>query len=376
VGLGLYFSTLAYSVYILPVLSFLAQFRAPSEEALRAEEEALRAMVPGPFNWCLTTDLFALATHYGQARSFPSLCHLSLSARTRMVLCENSSRGGLQVDQKCIGVYRAARVSNQPIARQHLWGDWYDAGILKQMRDSEAQLGEYGLSPSGLWELARGGTDPEDDRGPRNKMARKCFQKTIRKELVKKLEVNKVARMRFKLERWNLSGFPGLTASRFLCALEVVKTNLPPKVGAAVLRTAWNGWCTSRRFQQHGRCVFGCQSFIQEDSIEHYSGCAVGLFFLRQKLRFRERVDRGHLIVLGANSGNQSDETWCKLALWSFVMYKAFNHLRNRHGRDLDADEVIGLMGQYLSDGVAGHNGASRLLDNCWRQDLSLQCPP
>jgi hypothetical protein len=365
VGLGLYFSTLAYSVYILPVLSFLAQFRAPSEEVLRAEEEALRGMVPGPFNWCLTNDLFALATHYGQARSFPSLRHLSLSARARMVLCENSSRGGLQVHQKCIGVSLAARFSNQPPARQHLWGEWYDAGILQQMRDSEAQLGEYGLSSSGLWELARGGTDPGEDRDPRNKMARKCFQKTIRRELVKKLEVNKVARMRFKLERCNLSGFPGLTASRFLCALEVVKANLPPKVGAAVLRTAWNGWCTSRRFQQHGKCVFGCQSLIQEDSIEHYSGCAVGLFFLRQKLRFRDKVDRGHLIVLGANSGNQSDETWCKLALWSFVMYKAFNHLRHRRCRDLSADEVIGLMGQYLGDGVAGHEGASRFLGSC-----------
>ena len=92
-GLGFCFASLSYSVYILPVLSFLAQFRKPCEKALQAEEEALRMLVPGPWVWCRTSDLYLLSSKYEQARDFASLSHLSLAARARLFKCENSSRG-------------------------------------------------------------------------------------------------------------------------------------------------------------------------------------------------------------------------------------------------------------------------------------------
>ena len=45
---------------------------------------------------------------------------------------------------------------------------------------------------------------------------------------------------------------------------------------AAVLKTAWNGWGTSRRFQGAGAhqttCLLGCQ-LRARDSIEHYDHC-------------------------------------------------------------------------------------------------------
>jgi len=40
VGLGLYWTSLAYSTYVLPVLSFLAQFRIPSADVISAEDAA------------------------------------------------------------------------------------------------------------------------------------------------------------------------------------------------------------------------------------------------------------------------------------------------------------------------------------------------
>ena len=49
VGLGLQYATLAYTVYVFPILSFLAQFKIPDEGVLASEDKALRAMVPGPF---------------------------------------------------------------------------------------------------------------------------------------------------------------------------------------------------------------------------------------------------------------------------------------------------------------------------------------
>ena len=107
--------------------------------------------------------------------------------------------------------------------------------------------------------------------------------------------------------------------------------------------------------------------------MEHYSVCSVGLRFLREKLHYKERVGKGHLIVLGVDSGTQSVENICRFALWSFVMYKAFNHLRCRSsGASLAEDEVLGLMNQYLKDGVGGHAGACNFLENCWRRDFRI----
>ena len=47
------------------------------------------------------------------------------------------------------------------------------------------------------------------------------------------------------------------------------------RVAAAVWRTLWNGWKTSRRMQGTGglpRCVFGCAASVR-DSMEHYASC-------------------------------------------------------------------------------------------------------
>ena len=52
-----------------------------------------------------------------------------------------------------------------------------------------------------------------------------------------------------------------------------MKSAVPPRVKAALVRTWFNGWCTGRRFQrQDCSCIFGCSA---EDSIEHYSECRV-----------------------------------------------------------------------------------------------------
>ena len=185
------------------------------------------------------------------------------------------------------------------------------------------------------------------------------FQKVVTKELKRTTAINKVSRMRFKLERWALGGRPGDTASRFLRAQEVIKQYLPPKVSSAVLRASWNGWCTERRFQRHGTCVFRCGSFMEEDSIEHYAGCRVCVAFLRQRLYYLEPLTRGHLVVLGTNVGMSRDEDLVKLALWVYTLYKTFNHLRYRLGAQLSESELEGLMSANLHEGVAGCQAAS-----------------
>ena len=148
---------------------------------------------------------------------------------------------------------------------------------------------------------------------------------------------------------------------------------LPPRVGAASLRTAWNGWCTNKRFQGRGSCVFGCGCFVQEDSIEHYAGCRYCVSFLRERLHFEGPVQRGHLIVLGVNTGSTGTEDLMRLALWIYVLYRTYNRLRHMSIDQRCNTQVRGIMEQYLRDAVCGHDGATTFLNNCWDQGYRHQ---
>ena len=59
-GVGLVLTALAYRVYILPTLSFIAQLHPPPPEWARTEAAALRALVKGPRCWARPTDLHQL----------------------------------------------------------------------------------------------------------------------------------------------------------------------------------------------------------------------------------------------------------------------------------------------------------------------------
>ena len=111
---------------------------------------------------------------------------------------------------------------------------------------------------------------------------------------------------------------------------------------------------------------------MQSDSLEHYCCCPVVVRFLRRKLHYRGDVDKGHLLVLGVNTGPQSHEDTCRLAMWNFCTYKAYNHLRHRQAGLSSEDEVHGLMLQFLRDGVGSYPGAASFLENCWRQDFRI----
>ena len=71
---------------------------------------------------------------------------------------------------------------------------------------------------------------------------------------------------------FRLRGLPGLTASRCIRALKILKPLVAPRVSAAVLRTLRNGWKTTNRFQGSGACVLKCNSWA-EDKIEHCAVC-------------------------------------------------------------------------------------------------------
>ena len=58
-----------------------------------------------------------------------------------------------------------------------------------------------------------------------------------------------------------------------------LKKGATPRVQAAVLKTACNGWGTARRFQTRQtiqtRCLLGCSNEHARDSLEHYDYCQI-----------------------------------------------------------------------------------------------------
>ncbi len=361
--MGLHFSTIAYQTYVLPVLSFLAQFKKPNEKALEAEDKAIRMLVPGPGQWCLKEDFYRLQQCWGQHRSFPSLTDLSLAARTRLYKFENFMRGGLGVKSKFRALQNVIR-DHDSIGRWPEWFSWFNGGIIADVFSCEEELRTLELSIPSLIEAAAPPVEEGDERRT-HKLRRRNFQRTVRRAIFSTHKYNEVERMRHKLGRWCLGDFPGVTSSRCIKALRSLRGLVPPRVSAAVLRTMWNGWCTGRRFQKYDTCCFRCGSFFQEDSIEHYGRCPIVVGFARTKLRIRPNVwNLSYITTLGLAESACTNEDLTVRALWIYAAYRAHNLLRYKPLSA--AEDPADILLQFSKEGSLGHEGAMRTLDTIW----------
>ena len=175
------------------------------------------------------------------------------------------------------------------------------------------------------------------------------------------------ARMRARLERWKLPGFPRVVARKALLHLRQVRALAPPRVGAAVLSTMWNRWTTARRFQKSGKCVFGC-SPTACDSIEHYACCTVVREVALRHLRLRLRAppDAVADFVLADTIPLQPhpQSVLTRLALLIYAVYSAFNAAR--HQPDTTPAVAAGMMHQAILQGAQGHRAAERVLRELW----------
>ena len=158
------------------------------------------------------------------------------------------------------------------------------------------------------------------------------FQKTVRRELDLRCEVNPVSCVRFRFERWNLPGFPGRTAERFVRALSQLKEHLPPQGVCSYFANGLEWVVHEASLPEPWRMCLWMWCFLQADSVEHYSGCRVCVGFLRSRLRYLEPIDRGHLVVLGVHQTYPGLGTLLRLALWNYVLYRSFNHCRHLTG--------------------------------------------
>ncbi len=346
VPMGLQFATVAYGVYILPILSYVAQLEAPPEHAFELEKKVLSIMVPGPYRWILDSDLFQIGEAYGQQRSFPSLRSMAEAAQFRTLHFENAKRGGLHVRSRQMESRRWCRESPF-LERKARWHNWFDHSPARILEDNADRLGRIGITKESTIALIHRPSEEDLDERTLRKI-KKGFQRAVRVQLDSLGRPHPETRMRHKLERWELASIPRITASRCLQALRLLRQRVAPRVCAAVLRTMWNGWPTARRFQCRRDCLFHCGGWLTEDSIEHYAVCPTAIHFGRAFLgisQIHQPTPVGNLVTLGLNYATVADEDIVTRGIYIYALYRTMCTLN--HGEAGSWQEVHDMLCQF-----------------------------
>ena len=155
--MGLQYSIVAYTIYVLLILSYVAQLCTPPQEAFEAEAEALRDLIPGPGNWCVMNDLWHMADHFGQPRNLPSLRQVCMAAQKRVHSWENHAQGGLNILDCSRDLKHSTSYTNH-LDRLVRWNRWYVGGPVNVLCSNSGMLDGMGLTTAVLCKKRAGMT--------------------------------------------------------------------------------------------------------------------------------------------------------------------------------------------------------------------------
>lgn len=353
-GLGLWYTICFYRMFAVSVLSFVAQCAPPPEDLLDLEEAVLRQLVRGPGKtWVSKKILWNMDTLFHLPMSFPSFELLALAAKFRVVICEVPDHTELNA---LLLHYAEQSHADVPL----IWHRWYHDPIPGVLTRAMHHMSAMGLNIESLKNLVL----DKSHNGDRPKHAQRLCSKALRE-----LPCNKVyleVEVRPKLTRWfaqnRISGPEGILARRFSANLSKLNGQVPPSVLASMFRTMWNGWCTARRFQQ--RSQNGCRlsaSCSGEDSIEHYSCCAVTWTFAARRLRLTRMVPELQAFLL-LDSARHSVARLTRMSLLVYAVYNVVNRMRASNQRGTATVEDL-LWEQVRAAGLRNRACAAVLRD-------------
>ncbi|CAE8623190.1 unnamed protein product [Polarella glacialis] len=339
---GLLQACLAYRSFVISVLSFVWQLEDPPPDLLKSEVHVLRCLVPGPGNWISKKDLFHLADGLGFPASFPSIVTSALAAKLRVLRFDITDAISRAIELRTL----LASSTCDP-----LFEPWYrQAHVFVSHQAQEQALNARVTARTIAAALSHLRTQTE---------LRKSFQKEATIQLLIKgpdsYDVEFGLRCRFC--RWQLQLSPRIAAVRSISLFRRLAKLVKPRVWAAVLRTHLNGWCTQRRFQQIGVCIFQC-SPTARDCIEHYCFCDCFKHLHLQFLRTRPPSSMQEFLMLDHPSWD--DDRLILNAVAVFALYIAFNWAR------LNAPDQEHILSEYLKrscyHAVLGHARSQRAL--------------
>ena len=363
-GLGMHFSTLAYNVYVASLLGFLLQLAPLPVEWKSTEISILRRLLPGPGNWVTPSDLHGLKDVLGMPHNVACMEEISLAARFRVAHREAAASGGLRVPQS-IRRLDAAYQASVLLLRCGRWRTWFQNSFYHHLQAAVDRCGALGISLADI-EHDLGAAEPKPHTRSTARRLEQGVQKAVRARLGRSLRPSGEPRLRRKLARWQLPIFPRVAATRALLVMARLRRLVQPRVIAAVIRTWFNGWCTSRRFQQQGSCIFGCR--YGEDAVQHYLQCGVLHGFAAQRLRLVSPVEpqQRRLAALLLLPRNSLDDV--ALTLRALLVAAAYSlHCKCRRTGALGNEEVVRrALEQAVKEAALGHPSATRCLDTRW----------
>ena len=363
-GLGLHYSSVAYNVYVASPLGFLLQLAVLPESWSALEAAMSRRLVPGPAQWTLPADLHDLRRSHGLPHDFRDLRDVSLAAQLRVVRREAVACGGLRVSaevRRLDALYRATPF----LYRSGRWRQWFLNSFYHNLQAAVDTCRALGVTIETV-ESGLGVAGPRPHTRAQAHRIDGGVQRAARGALTKVFRAQPEQRLRRKLARWQLPVFPRIRAMRAACIIPRLRRLVPPKVLAALLRCRYKGWCTKRRFQGRGRCVFGCS--LGADSVDHYICCSRLHQLGHRQLRLPIPADfakRGVHFLLLAPRSQLPDEFFVRRALLLTAAYRL--HCAHRRQRPFADEEVLGrALAQALKEAAMGHLGAIRCLDAVW----------
>jgi len=312
---GLFRSAQNYGTFVASVLSFVQQVERVPAKVLAAEAAALRQFAPGPGNWILSQDLYHLKSLFGLPASFVSLRSMALASKLRVLAYEVPHAEAMwQQLQRLVD-----ECKDLPLP-----AGWYHQCHCKVLSEAKATATSYGVTHESITS-ALSSTAPSG--GDLAKHVRLGYQREAYKQLLNKGLDRTIAeeRHRTKQKRWKLIMLPKIGAVRAVSLFKRLPELVRPRVLASLARTHWNGWCTRRRFQQEGPCLFSCNPRAS-DSIEHYMYCPMFRNMLDKFLHLPRFTSMQEFMLLEHRLW--SDARLIISAVAVHVVYTSFNHAR------------------------------------------------
>lgn len=347
IGGGLHITLQAYRVYVMSVLTFVAQLVAPPPEWEQTERQACQILFPGPTGWMTPPCLKGLKL-LGMPMELPQLPAIAQAAQCRVCRYENATHGGLHITT------RTARLdslfSSCPLHdRVDMWGPWPRHTVLHQIHHRNADL----LQQDPTYEVTKKRAGQNVDKH-RTSWQRACYA-TLRTSY--KVEVAR--HMRRRLDRWHIPLLPGKRYCRVTLLLKGLAKKTPPRIPAAVLRCLCNGLITSRRYQGRNRCGLGC--IEAEDSLEHYAFCPALATIARERLQLERAEPAERLQTLLCLHCPWSDGNMQELLKRAILLYGLAHALNARRHHFLSSLATREALVQGFREAVFNHAIASIL---------------
>ncbi|CAK0855842.1 unnamed protein product, partial [Prorocentrum cordatum] len=271
---GMHVATLAYNVFAISKLQYVAQLHGAPPDRSRLEQWAIQSLFPGPCK-CLPPGVAQqLRDEFKMPCQQVSLTIASPAAQLRVALAGGDYRRCLRLDELRGRLERArSRAAASSWDIEWRWNAWFTPGPVQKLQSAMTSLARQGITESSVVEQGAG-------RGPRPitlatwRPARRRLQSSAATLLRRRywLRVG-FAQRSAKVGRWRDPGsLPGRRAQRCRLVMQRLPKRTAPRVRAAVLRTWLNGWCTGRGCgARGGRCLFGCSG--GDDDVRRYVRC-------------------------------------------------------------------------------------------------------